>query len=56
MTVKVTARSQPGVLMTLHGYTEANVNELIGRNHLDPYSGYPGFKGMRCNIRKVQEA
>ncbi len=56
MKVKVTARSQPGVLMTLHGYTEANVNELIGRNHLDPYSGYPGFKGMRCNIRKVQEA
>ena len=56
MKVKVTARSQPGVLMTLHGYTEANVNELIGRNHVDPYSGFPGFKGMRCNIRKVQEA
>ena len=34
---------------------EANVNELIGRNHVDPYSGFPGFKGMRCNIRKCQE-
>ncbi len=55
MTVKITSKAKPGVLMALHGYTEANVNELIGRNHLDPYSGYPGFKGMRCNIRKVQE-
>ncbi|MDR3983219.1 MAG: molybdopterin-dependent oxidoreductase [Dysosmobacter sp.] len=55
MKVKITTKSQPGVLMALHGYTEANVNELIGRNHLDPYSGYPGFKGMRCNIRKIQE-
>ena len=56
MVVKVTSKVKEGVLMTLHGYTEANVNELIGRNHLDPYSGFPGFKGMRCNIRKVQEA
>ena len=55
MTVKVTSKAKPGVLMALHGYTEANVNELIGSDHLDPYSGYPGFKGMRCNIRKVQE-
>ena len=55
MRVKTTGRAKPGVLMTIHGYTEANVNELIGRNHVDPYSGFPGFKGMRCNIRKVQE-
>ena len=56
MTVKVTSKAKQGVVMALHGYTEANVNELIGRNHLDPYTGYPGFKGMRCNIRKVEEA
>ena len=55
MTVKVTSKAKEGVLMTLHGYTEANVNELIGRDHVDPYSGFPGFKGMRCNIRKVEE-
>ena len=55
MTVKVTSKAKEGILMTLHGYTEANVNELIGRDHLDPYSGFPGFKGMRCNIRKIQE-
>ena len=50
--VKTTGKIEPGVILSLHGYTEANVNELIGRDHLDPYSGYPGFKGMRCNIRK----
>ncbi|OUQ24183.1 hypothetical protein B5E80_07870 [Flavonifractor sp. An135] len=54
-TVKTTHKTKPGVILMLHGYTEANVNELIGRNHLDPYSGYPGFKGMRCQIRKCQE-
>ena len=55
MKVKVTSKAKPGVVMAIHGYTEANVNELIGRDHLDPYSGYPGFKGMRCAIRKYQE-
>ena len=53
MAVKVTGKAKEGVLMTLHGYTEANVNNLIGRNHVDPYSGFPGFKGMRVNIRKI---
>ena len=55
MTAKITSKILPGVLLAIHGYSEANVNELIGRDHLDPYNGYPGFKGMRCNIRKVQE-
>lgn len=54
MRVKTTARAKPGVLMAIHGYTEANVNELVGENHVDPYSGFPGFKGLRCNIRKVE--
>ena len=53
--VKFTHKIKPGVILMLHGYTEANVNLLIGRDHLDPYSGFPGFKGMRCNIRTVQE-
>ncbi len=52
--VKLTHKVKPGTVLMLHGYTEANVNNLIGRDHLDPYSGYPGFKGMRCNVRKVE--
>lgn len=48
----ITAKLQPGVLAMAHGYTEANANVLVGRDHLDPYSGYPGFKSLRCSIRK----
>lgn len=50
MKAKVTGKIRPGVILALHGYTEANVNNLIGRDHLDPYSGFPGYKGMRCNL------
>ncbi len=48
----LTNKIMPGVLVMAHGYTEANANELIPRDHLDPYTGYPGFKSMRCAIRK----
>jgi len=51
----VTHQTKPGVIQMLHGYSEANVNLLIDRDHLDPYSGYPGFKGSRCSITKCQE-
>ena len=44
----------PGVVLAQHGYTEANVNDLLGRNHVDPYSGFPAYKGMCCNIQKNQ--
>jgi len=41
----------PGVVHLYHGYREANANDLVGGEHLDPYSGFPGFKSNRCNIR-----
>ena len=50
---KLTRKIKRGQIFMVHGYTEANVNLLIGEKHLDPYSGYPGFKGARCNIRKL---
>ncbi len=51
---KLTIKNKRGHINMVHGYTEANVNLLIGREHLDPYSGFPGFKATRCNIRKQQ--
>ena len=42
-----------GELLMFHGYKEANVNELIGADHLDPYSGFPGYKQFRCKLTKV---
>lgn len=43
----------PGDVYVYHGYDEANVNSLIGINHLDPYSGFPGYRQIRCRIRKA---
>ena len=45
-----------GDVQIYHGYTEANANDLIGAKHLDPYSGYPGFKSSRCRIRRLADA
>ena len=37
-----------------HGYSEANISQLISTKHLDPYSGFPGYKAARCNIKKAE--
>ena len=55
MTAMVTAKTQPGLLLTIHGFTEANVNDLVAEDHLDPYTGFPGVKGFRCDIKKCRE-
>lgn len=52
----LTAKMKPGILHMTHGYSEANVNCLIGKDHLDRYSGFPGLKAMRTNTRKCEEA
>lgn len=49
----VTAAGSPGDVYMFHGYPEADVNKLISDVHLDPYSGFPGYNQLRCNIRKV---
>lgn len=41
-----------GTLSILHDYREADVNSIIDYNHVDPYSGFPGFKSVRCKIKK----
>lgn len=50
----LTAISAPGEVNFYHGYREANVNEIIPKDHLDPYSGFPGFKQVRCRIEKAE--
>ena len=51
----ITAAGLPGDVYMYHGYKEANVNNLIDRNHLDPYSGFAGYRQSRCNVRKAGE-
>ena len=43
-----------GQVNLYHGYEEANVNLLLSNTFLDPYSGFPGFKQLRCRIEKAE--
>lgn len=43
----------PGVVNMYHAYPQADVNELIERDYLDPISGYPGFKSLLCEVTKM---
>lgn len=52
----VPAKIHTGNLQIAHGHTEANSSIFMGDKQLDPYSGFPGYKVMRCNIRKAGEA
>ena len=47
----LTSTMPVGVVDILHGWPEANVNELIPRE-LDPISGFPSFKDCICEVKK----
>jgi anaerobic selenocysteine-containing dehydrogenase len=43
----------PGVVSIYHAWPEADVNRLIEPDYLDPISGYPGFKSLLCEVKKI---
>ena len=43
----------PGIVNMYHAYPDADVNQLIDRDYLDPISGYPGFKSLLCEVKKI---
>lgn len=49
-------RIQRGLVSVYRDYREANVSNLLNRNRLDPYSGFPAFRSNRCRIAKKGEA
>lgn len=49
----LTERVHPGVVHMAHGLQEADVNLLIEPDYLDPISGFPGFKSLRCQVTKA---
>ncbi len=53
MKANLNERIQEGELSMYHGYEEANCNELIPIDLLDPYTGFPAYKQVNCSIRKV---
>ncbi len=46
---------QPGELAMFHGYAEANVNQLLDPDLLDPYTGFPAYKQYRCRLTRLDE-
>ncbi len=49
----LTELARPGVVHMYHAYPEADVNLLLEGDYLDPISGFPGYKGLLCAVRKV---
>jgi anaerobic selenocysteine-containing dehydrogenase len=43
----------PGVVSIYHAWPEADVNRLIEPDYLDPISGFPGFKSLLCEVKKI---
>ena len=41
-----------GMVSLYHGYREADANSLLSFEHRDPYSGFPGYRCIRCAIKK----
>jgi anaerobic selenocysteine-containing dehydrogenase len=52
---KLTPDIHPKVLSLQHGWVEANANILTDDEQHDPISGYPAFKAISCQVRKIGE-
>lgn len=50
---EVTNKMKQGVVHAFHGWNSANINELTDDQSLDPISGFPAFKSLLCQLRKV---
>jgi anaerobic selenocysteine-containing dehydrogenase len=46
----------PGVVNMYHGRAEADVNTLIDPDYRDPISGFPAFKSLLCEVKRVPSA
>lgn len=44
-----------GLVNLFHGYSEADAAKLMDGDHLDPYSGFPAYRSVRCAVRKKME-
>ena len=50
-----TLRVKPGTVHMYHGYREADVNSIIPAGHNDPYSGFPGYRSVRCAVAPARK-
>lgn len=50
--VNPTTMVSSGQLYMYHGYPEADVAKLFEVDNFDPYSGFPNYKSVICNLKK----
>ena len=50
----LTEEYRPGEVGMYHGFDEANANSILGRDCLDPYSGFPAYKQFPCRVEKAE--
>lgn len=51
--VRLTEEVRQDCLRMLHGWEQANVNEVTGLEHLDPISGFPWCRALPAKIEKI---
>ncbi|MDO4330384.1 MAG: molybdopterin-dependent oxidoreductase [Lachnospiraceae bacterium] len=51
----LTHMAKKGIVFMYQSYENADVNRIIDWDHLDPYSGFPGYRTVRCSIRKEEQ-
>jgi len=42
-----------GMAAIYHGWPEIELNRMVDPEYLDPISGFPGFKSLLCDVRKI---
>ncbi len=53
---ELTKAAKRGTVFMFQSYADdADVNRIIGWNHLDPYSGFPGYRSVRCRVSPEPE-
>ncbi|MBS4026964.1 MAG: molybdopterin-dependent oxidoreductase [Clostridia bacterium] len=50
MRLKINDKLAPGVVSVPHGWADANVNDLVDMDVIDPITAYPDFKTVLCSV------
>jgi anaerobic selenocysteine-containing dehydrogenase len=50
---RLTQNIRLDTVQVVEGWEEANANELTGSNDVDPLSGFPNLKSLKCRVNKL---
>lgn len=54
LNANLTHAVEEGAAFIYQDYPDADVNSIIGPDHLDPISGFPGYRSVCCRVYKVK--